>query len=276
MFIKSLLILLILLSNTVMANDGEPFKIPRTKTVTLKDSNTGRLYRIHIQEPKKYNSAQKYPVVYMTDSPYTFPIVTGSARYPINFNKMENVMFVGVAWEKNYSPALSRQRDYTPTTSSPGYKDPSGQAEKHLSFIRNDVMNYVETHYSIDPKKRTYVGNSFGGLFGAYTLLTAPETFQNYILGSPSLWWDRKYILKLASKTDKLSNSVRAKVFIGIGANEQYQAFDMVEDARKFYRLLKAKEIPNLSLKLHVIESANHETAFPTSAIQGLWWLFKR
>ena len=189
-------------------------------------------------------------------------------------------MFVGVAWETNFRPNLSRQRDYTPTASSPGFKDPSGEADKHLAFIRNNVISYIEENYSTDPTRRTYMGNSFGGLFGAYILLTAPETFHNYILGSPSLWWDNKYIFKLESQADQLLVDLSANVFIGIGAREtpsyENNKYDMVGDAKKFYDQLKDRNIKKLSLKLQVIDSANHETAFPTTSIQGLWWLFNK
>jgi len=184
-------------SIVITEHDEKAFELPRTKTLTFQDSETERSYDIHIQMPHRYSADKKYPVIYMTDSPYTFPITVGAARYPINFKKMENAMFVGISWENGHKPSLSRQRDYTPTNSSPGFKDPSGQADKHLAFIRDDVIAYIEKTYSTDPARRTYIGNSFGGLFGAYILLTAPETFHNYILGSPSLWWDNKYLLKL-------------------------------------------------------------------------------
>src|SRR5690606_7369854 len=140
-------------------------------------------------------------VVYMTDSPYTFPIATGAARYPVNFKRMENIMFVGISWQTGATPALSRQRDYTPTASSPGFKDLSGEASKHFDFIRNDGSPYIENHYSTDAANRTDVGNSFGGLFGRYIFLNQPTTFKNYIIGSPSIWWDHKYILDVEART---------------------------------------------------------------------------
>jgi predicted alpha/beta superfamily hydrolase len=104
---------------------------------------------VRIQLPLNYSDDKKYSVVYMTDSPYTFPITTGAARFPINFKRMENAMFVGISWQKGYSAALSRQRDYTPTRSSPGFKDPSGEAGKHLAFIR-DVIPYIEQRFSTE------------------------------------------------------------------------------------------------------------------------------
>lgn len=271
------LLLLLLPSLLAQANPEPSFELPRTQVINIQDMGTKRFYELHIQLPLNYSSDKKYPVVYMTDSSYTFPITTGTARYPINFKRMENVMFVGISWQKDQSARLSRQRDYTPTASSPGFTGPSGEALRHLNFIRNDVIPYIERRFSTDAGNRTYIGNSFGGLFGIYIFLNQPTTFKNYIIGSPSIWWDSKYILALESKT-KLNKDLKANMFIAVGSEEiptrDSPKNDMVGDATEFYTRLKARELEGLNLELRVIEFANHSTAFPTTAVQGLWWLF--
>lgn len=259
------------------ADQNPAFELPRTEVIGIQDTGTKRTYELHVQLPLNYSSDKKYPVVYMTDSPYTFPIATGAARVPVNLKRMENLMFIGISWQKGHEPALSRQRDYTPTASSHGYKDPSGEASRHLDFIRNDVIPYIEKRYSTDAANRTYVGNSFGGLLGLYILLREPTTFKNYIIGSPSIWWDNKYILDLESKT-KLNRNLEANVFIAVGAEETITRdspkHDMVGDATTFHTRLKNRNLDKLNLELRVIEHATHATAFPTTAVQGLWWLF--
>ncbi len=271
------LIFTVSLSSFVKAEKNPAFELPRTQVIPIQDSETKRHYELHVQLPQNYSADKKYSVVYMTDSLYTFPIVTGAARYPVNAKRIENLMFVGISWQKDHQPSLSRQRDYTPTASSPGFKDPSGEASKHLDFIRNDVIPYIEQRYSTDAENRTYVGNSFGGLLGLYILLNQPNTFKNYIIGSPSIWWDKKYILNLESNT-KLDKNLAAKGFISVGENETLTRDspknDMVGDAKQFYSRLKARKLEKSNVELRIIEHANHATAFPTTAMQGLWWLF--
>lgn len=254
--------------------------LPRTLVKTLQDPLTKRSYEIHLQLPISYSPDKKYPVVYMTDSPYTFPITVGAARYPANFNRLENILYVGISWQTDVSPEFSRQRDYTPTKVIKGYKDPTGGAENHVRFIRDAVIAYVEQEFSVDSDNRTYVGNSYGGLLGSYILLTQPDTFKNYILGSPSLWWDDQFIFKLNTQTKAFTRDVVANVFISVGENENPNSvntkYDLTGDARHFYKLLNDKHFPKLNVKLQVIQSANHSTAFPTTAIQGLWWLFNK
>jgi predicted alpha/beta superfamily hydrolase len=276
----SLVLYFVAFSIIAHAAEFNGFALPRTKVEVLQDPVTKRGYEIHIQLPIHYTSDKKYPVVYMTDSPYTFPIAVGAARYPANVKKMEDLIYVGISWQSDVNPGYSRQRDYTPTIVTKGYKDPTGEADKHLRFIRESIISHIEANYSADPVNRTYLGNSYGGLFGAYILLTRPETFANYILGSPSLWWDNQTIFTLEAKTKVLTKEVSANVFISVGmdefANSESTKHDLRGDARRFYEKLKLRQLPGVKLELQVIESANHETAFPTTAIQGLWWLFNR
>lgn len=270
----------VVFSVATYATEPDEFTLPRTKVETLQDPVTKRSYEIHIQLPISYTPDKKYPVVYMTDSPYTFPIVVGAARYPANAKKMQDVMYVGISWQSDISPGFSRQRDYTPTVVTKGYRDPTGEADKHSRFIRESIIGHIEGKYSVDPANRTYMGNSYGGLFGAYILLTRPEMFANYILGSPSLWWDDLYIFALEAQTKALTSGVTANVFISVGkdeyANSESTKNDLRGDAHRFYEKLKLRRLSNMTLELRIIESANHETAFPTTAIQGLWWLFNK
>ncbi|NRB40008.1 MAG: alpha/beta hydrolase [Pseudomonadales bacterium] len=272
-FIKVILLISSVISGHAFSQSN--FSLPRTEIVEIVDSNTKRIYELHIQHPRHFSKEHKYPVVYMTDSLYTFPIVTGAARFPINFKKMEDLMFVGISWQKGHHGGLSRQRDYTPTPSSPGFKDPSGKAHEHLEFIRNDIFQYIEGKYNTDPTRRTYIGNSFGGLFGSYILLNSPESFRNYIIGSPSMWWDNDFMTKQDYKIDP---SYEGAVYISVGELETKYSKgtnnDMVLGARTLFSLLKKNKPSAMDLELRVIPHANHETAFPTVAIQGLWWLF--
>ena len=92
--------------------------------------------------------------------------------------------------KKEFGDHVSRYRDY----SFRKHDNPEiqkkiqfGQANMHLDFIRNDVIKYVDNAYRTDPNSRTYFGYSMGGEFGAYILLSQPDTFNNYIIGSPSI-----------------------------------------------------------------------------------------
>lgn len=99
--------------------------------------------------------------------------------------------------------------------------------------------------------------------------------FNNYILGSPSVWFKGNDILKIKTK----ANVNQHKVFIAVGANETIELdspqHDMVRGAKELELKVSGDHFPNTKVKLLTIQGANHETAFPTTATQGLYWLFK-
>lgn len=270
----------------VQAEPAEPsaFKIPRTEILPLIDPETRREYDLFIKLPRSYRNQEdkgrRYPVIYLTDAMYTFQIVSGATRYPMAVRKMEEAIIVGVSWDKNEHSTASRVRDYTPSH-DPDWKLHTGEAEAHLRFFRETVFPTIEGRYRADPARRTYVGNSLGGLLGAYTLLEHTDMFASYVLGSPSLWFDDRMIFDLEDEYAKQRDDLRANVFVGIGDQEkpEFQGpnwnHDMVADANRFYQALHDRQYPGLRLEYRVIGNANHETAFPTTAIQGLYWLLK-
>lgn len=260
-------------------DDNRPYMIPRSTVIPLVDTISGRHYELYIKLPRSYSEGSKLPVVYMTDALTNFQTLSGAAEYPMNSGEIEPLILVGISWEKEQSPAWSRQRDYTPTVDS-SWKTPTGEADRHMAFIRDRVIPFVETYYNTDPERRTYYGYSLGGLLGGYILLSEPDTFKNYILGSPSFWYDNEVIFKLESSFAEKRRKMEANVFISIGEYEtpavSEMKNDMVEQAKRFHARLGSRSYPGLSQKFMVINSANHAMAQSSAGIQGLYWLFKK
>jgi len=280
-FILSLLLLFTSFPSTSI--EVNSFQIPRSKVTEIKDPKSQRIYPLFIKLPKSYhkNDDKTYPVIYLTDAPYSFQIVSGATRYPMNVKKMKEAIIVGISYAKGSKRDSSRVRDYTPSVAS-AWKQQTGGAHQHMEFIENSVINYMEENYRTDPSDRTFIGNSLGGLFGTYILLTKPTLFKNYILGSPSYWFNNKFIFSLEqtikTKAIKLKK-INANVFIAIGERESKALesnHNMVQDAKTFYEKILNWQQPNLRAKILVIAEANHQTAFPTTAIQGLHWIYSK
>ena len=170
---------------------------------------------------------------------------------------------------KNEKAHASRFRDYS-IMKSKNPKRQRGEARNHLTFIRNNVIKYVEKNYRTDPDNRTYFGYSLSGAFGVYVLLTQPDTIKNYIIGIPTTLSDDSYIYEHEPIVALKQKNLNANVFVSIGALENK---DMVGQAIGLISMLKGKEYSNLSSKLVVIESANHSTAFPVAAVRSMIWL---
>ena len=243
----------------------------------LVDPISKRTYPLFIKLPKSYakNTDRRYPVLYLTDANYAFQLVSGATRYPMNANKMAEAIIVGISYAKGSKRDSSRVRDYTPTLSS-AWQQQTGGAQQHMEFIEKIIFKYISQKYRTDITNRTFIGNSLGGLFGSYILLTKPELFKNYILGSPSYWFDNQVIFRLEAAVAPKITNINANVFISIGEREskdQESLYDMVNDAKRFYQKMLNWQQTNLKAKILIISEANHQTAFPTTAIQGLHWI---
>jgi len=278
----SLLCLTGFVKNSDASQLDEPFKVPRSSVVEVKDKQRGLVYPLFIKLPKSYgknkNRDKKYPVIYLTDAWYAFQVISGATRYAMNANTMKEAIIVGISYAKGSKRDDSRVLDYTPTASK-SWARPTGDAPKFMEFIENVVFKYVAKHYRVDTTNRTFVGNSLGGLFGSYVLLTKPKLFKNYILGSPSYWFDSKFIFSLEKDIVKNMAMINANVFIAIGERETKaleSRYEMVADAKMFHKKMLAWQQPNLKTKLFIIPQANHQTAFPTTAIQGLHWALRK
>ena len=276
MKILAFIFILINFTQLVKAQAISPFEIPRSSVIDIKDPVSDRVYPIFIKLPASYkrNNTKSYPVIYLTDAWYSFQIVSGATRFPMNSGKMQEAIIVGISYSKGSKGSSSRIRDYTHKKDS-SWKLQTGEALEHANFIENSIFPYIKSQYRVN-NSRTYVGNSLGGLFGAYVFLTKPEMFNNYILGSPSVWFNNNDILKIKSKRNLNDH----KIFIAVGAKETIELdsprHDMVNGAKQLESKLSGELFPNVKVKFLAIEEANHETAFPTTAIQGLYWLLKK
>jgi predicted alpha/beta superfamily hydrolase len=268
--------LFLLSSIGVEASERKPYEMPRTQVIPIQDSGSGRQYELYVRLPEGYLEEEdaEHPVIYFTDAVWHIELLSASTEY-----LMEDAILVGISWEKDakedwkkgVAEDVSRFQDYTVRKSSNPEiqaKYQMGQASNHLNFIRNDVIKTVEKSYRTDPDRRTYFSYSLGGLFGAYILMTQPDTFSNYILGSPALERDMPYFSELASSEAIKRKDLNANVFISHGSLEK----ELAELIKEFITLLENRNDENLSLKYVVIEG-NHQTAFPMTGVRSVTWL---
>jgi predicted alpha/beta superfamily hydrolase len=269
-----LLMLAVLLLFCFEGNASDAYEIPRSVVIELKEQPSNRIYPVFIQLPASYASQtdRVYPVIYLTDAHYSFPLVSGATRFPMNSGVMQQAIIVAVSYEQGSKGASSRVRDYTPSKAK-AWQQETGNAKGHMAFIRDTVFPFIEQNYRGSNTNRTFVGNSLGGLFGAYMLFTEPELFSNYILGSPSVWFDNNMILAMSAVKPKAGT----RVYISVGEYETPaygEGEDMVIEAKRLRDKIQAIDSGNIKLRFSVVPGASHATAFPTVAIQGLDWIY--
>ncbi len=157
-------------------------------------------------------SKQSYPVVYLLDGPGHFISVVGMINQlsTINGNTLCPEMIV-VGIENTI-----RTRDLTPTTTAVGPQaENSGGGEKFISFLKEELMPYVEANYPTQPY-RMLIGHSFGGLTAMYTLLHHTALFNAYIAIDPSMWWDNRRLLNEGKQLLKNKDFSEKSLYLGI------------------------------------------------------------
>ena len=263
---------------------GAPYEILGTEVHDLTDAGRGIPYQVFISLPPSYGDdpQRRYPVVYVTDADYGFPMLRLIGRRMNGAGpKVEEFILVGLSYATGEDSMASRRRDYTPTergASDAPADARHGEALAYRDFLRDTVFAFVDSKWRTDPSRRMYVGHSYGGLLGAQILLTQPDMFNGYVLGSPSLWFDRKYLLReMPGLLDQLA-TVDAAVYLYVGEFEAQrigdrrymQEVDMVADNRRFAQLLAARRYPGLALKAEELAGENHMSVAPRGFTQGL------
>lgn len=261
-----------------------PFAIENSAVIPIRAQASRRDYEIFVKTPPGYdkpqNAGRRYPVIYLTDGPYTFQVASGISRVPFSQGLFDEFVIVGLSWAKGDPPADSRRRDLTPWR-DPQIKGETGGGPAHFAFLKDEVMPLVEGRYRIDPGDRTLAGQSYGGVFGLWVLFHAPETFQHYILTSSSIWLAGKQALKDEATYAASHKDLRASVYLAVGSREHPGAGgcpgcerDMVADQARLATALKSRGYPGLRLRADVVEDGFHETTFPIGLMRGMQQLY--
>jgi predicted alpha/beta superfamily hydrolase len=265
------------------------YVLDNTEVRDLRAAALKRDYQVFVALPDSYrDSRRSYPVLFVTDANYAFPLARSITQRLAKHAGMEETIVVGLSYAKGDTGVYSRRRDYTPTvprkhdyrSDMPGRAVALGEAAAYSRFLGDQVLPLIAKHYRADMKRKFFVGHSYGSLLGLQILLTEPRMFEHYILGSPSLWYDRGVMFDRFETYGARHRDLQANVFFGIGGLERLAAgkqrsraeedADMVADLRDFDAALKAHRYPNLRTQVKVFADEDHASVFPLVLTHGL------
>lgn len=273
--------------------DQRPYPLANTEVIRIPAKALGREYDYVVTLPPGYaqNPDRKYPVLMYTDVPQSVNLITGMHRRLRSGERgLQDAIIVGLGYAVGDTGEYSRRRDYTPTahgdidaaSDMPGRAVAYGEAEAYRLYLKNEVFPELEQRFRIDPAHRIYLGHSYGGLFGMHILLSDPEMFEQYVLISPSLWYDRRLLIARERGYAMRHKDMPAKVFFMIGGNETVPDPDtephaasrmaMVEDMAEMVRNLEGRKYPGLSVKQQVFPGEDHGSVYVPAVRAGLEW----
>lgn len=121
------------------------------------------------------------------------------------------------------------------------------------------------------------MGHPYGSLLGLQALLDRPNTFSHYILGSPSLWFDKGQALDALKRHTQSHGDLVGKVRFYVGGLEQPSRTrpdekSMVALMKRYVAELRARRWRGLDAKAAVLDGEDHAAVFPRLVTQGLIW----
>jgi uncharacterized protein len=267
------------------------YALSGTEVIATPTSRFARQYEVYVSLPRDYaSSTKRYPVLYVTDAPYAFPLIRAiTNRVQDHGVGLQGFILVGLSYAMGENSRDSRNRDYTldvpPTTTMPngdGSSKGHGKVNDYFLFLAEDVIPLIEKRYRVDSTKRVYAGHSYGSLLGLHILFQRPQLFSHYILGSPSLWYGNHIAFARENEFAAKSTALPAKVRFFIGGYEAakpgkpryYNKRDMVGDLNRFVAQIRRHKYKGLDVESTILEDEDHATVFPALITRGLMWAF--
>ncbi|MFA6278312.1 MAG: alpha/beta hydrolase-fold protein [Pedobacter sp.] len=225
--------------------------------------NENRVLNIYTPEGYNADSAKTYPVIYLLDGSVNedFIHITGLVQFLTMIEATPKSIVIGIA-------NVDRRRDFTfPTSVVKDKQDfpTTGSSAKFINFLAEELQPFVEKTFKTNGVK-TVIGQSFGGLLATEILMKRASLFNNYIIVSPSLWWDNGSLLKNPTN----QTPFKANVFISVGEEGKI----MKDDAKKLAETLSKSS--NLKVGFEFFEKEDHLTILHNSVYQTLLKMYKK
>lgn len=262
---KSLLVsIAIMLAFFLNSCEKEVFNSGVKEEFLLHSVSNGADYEIKVGLPANYNPSEKYATIYVLDGEEIFGFVANRCKEISDNLSVKNVLVVSIGYGQD------RSIDYTPTKVS----NVTGGAPQFLNFIETQLIPKMEQEYGADTTRasRVILGHSYGGLFGAYAYCANNKVFGNYILLSPSFWFDHLVTLQMEKDNREINKGKKQLVFMGIGEAENSGRMQAPFEA--FYQTLR-NNYSDIKLSKNLEKNLDHMGSRNPNIIKGLNYYFK-
>lgn len=230
---------------------------------TLNSAVLGEKRPLEIVLPTGYQSGadQKYDVFYVTDGEWNTKIVRDIHQF-LELQFLPPCIIVSIP-NRYVDGNNLRDRDFTPIPAD--WSPRTGGAPKFLSFIKNELMPYINKTYPTSGTNLLY-GSSLGGLFGLYVFVQEPQLFESYMLSDPAFWYEHNYIGKrLSAKLDSVKTLHKSLLIAGRnGKPYEYMGIAAIDS------VLRAKLPEGLRWKTKLYDDETHNSMMFMTVYAGL------
>lgn len=238
------------------------------KSVKIRSAELGENRDLNIYLPSSYrrDSLKAYPVIYLLDG----------SRDEDFLHVCGIVQFGAFPWIKMVPESIvvgigniDRKKDFTfPSQSKLDQKEfpTSGNSARFIRFLGEEVQPFIDSTLRTKNTK-TIIGQSLGGLLATEVLLKQPGLFDNYIIVSPSLWWDNESLLDVRPSAYASEKSV----YIAVGKEGEV----MERTARQLFDKLTAEKKEGTKLFFEFMEDKTHGDALHQAVYNAFEKIFE-
>jgi predicted alpha/beta superfamily hydrolase len=284
--------------------------IPNSRVWTVQPDNVYRPFWLCITVPRGEKPAGGWPAVLGTDGNDGAGLIAQAVYYPSMMGETAPSVSVAIGYPMDWPvPSMvQRNEDLTPTA-WPEWDGPygeifgmdippSGDADKFLAFINDELKPAIESAFQVDPARWTLIGHSLGGLFATHALLSDPTRFRCYLGVGSSHWWRQGEIFARAEAFAAQAEPLDISVYFAAGDGESRAAFtkswapfaetpvwkryldvmggapDIVADSDRMAKTLGRRA--GVKSHFQLLEDESHGSALFAAYSRGLRWLHRK
>ncbi|CAM4067640.1 hypothetical protein SAMN06265348_102224 [Pedobacter westerhofensis] len=212
-------------------------------------------YTIYIHFPPGYDTTKTaYPVLYLTDGDWNMTVAMNCFNMLRQDYPTTEALLVGIGYG---SRSNKRNRDLNPADGGP----------KFLSFIKDEVIPFVNSRYRVTKEKGLY-GYSYGGIFTTYVLFQEANLFDQIYIGAPG---NNGSLLVPSARTYFSKNTtLKTKIFAGVGSFET----ENVKNIGLFKNYLDSNKKAGLQIFTAVAPNAGHGAALAQVMQSGIKYVY--
>ncbi|MEZ4773364.1 MAG: alpha/beta hydrolase-fold protein [Bacteroidia bacterium] len=247
--------------------EKKPVEIGESATINSAILHENRTINVYLPEGYDPKAQEKYPVIYLLDGTFNedFLHIVGLVQFFQLQMGMPPAIVVGIA-------NIDRKRDFTfPTTDAELKAEfpTTGGSEKFIGFIEKELQPYIQANYNVSDR-RILIGQSLGGLLASEILLKKMHLFSDYLIVSPSLWWDNGSLLHQAETLLASQKDEPVQVYISVGTEGPI----MQKDAKKLYQTIGKANRSQTTVHFKFLRKEDHGTILHNAIYEALLILY--
>ncbi|QBJ63265.1 alpha/beta hydrolase-fold protein [Pseudoalteromonas sp. DL-6] len=276
---KALLIVFINLYFITVSYASENIVFAKTHQLTSVILDEQRSFSVYLPPSYNENPNKVYPVIYLLDGDQTHLKAVAGLVEALSTDRLEQQIQQAIIVAIPNSKNAIRERDFTPTNVDWTFNgkllerfENIGNALNYSAFFEKELIPLINKNYRTSTK-RVLIGESFGGLFASYVLLTNHALFTDYLIIDATYLWDNNYLNRYFNDNQFINKQLNGNVYFTFANN--VEAFGEIGKTNyqwglAFAKKLKAHPSDNLVINQRYFEDETHGTVAALSWYYGI------